>query len=45
MRVKDARDPFDAATTRQVLVAIAVVGALAVWRSEDAPSRPRERQR
>ena len=32
MDLKNARDPFDATTERQILVAAAVFGALGVWR-------------
>lgn len=32
MDVKAARDPFDPATERQVLIAVAVLSALLVWR-------------
>src|ERR1700733_6540624 len=32
MRVKVARDPFDPSTERQLLIAVAVFGALGLWR-------------
>jgi hypothetical protein len=32
MRLKDASDPFDVSTQRQILTGIAIIGALAVWR-------------
>jgi hypothetical protein len=32
MRVKDAKEPFDVTTERQVLAGIGILGALAVWR-------------
>ena len=32
MKLKDATEPFDPATERQVLVSIGVIGALVVWR-------------
>ena len=38
MRVKDARDPMDPTTERQILIGIAAVGALSVWRLSARPS-------
>jgi hypothetical protein len=38
MRVKDARDPIDPTTERQILIGIAAVGALIVWRLSARPS-------
>ena len=38
LELKVADDPFDPATTRQVLMAIAVVTALAAWRVSGAKS-------
>lgn len=32
MKLKDAADPFEASTERQILVGIAILSALAVWR-------------
>jgi len=32
MNMKVARDPFDPSTERQLLIAVAVIGALGVWR-------------
>jgi hypothetical protein len=32
LRLKDVHDPFDQTTERQLLVGIAVIGALVVWR-------------
>ena len=41
MDVKDAADPFDTSTQRQLLVGLAVVGALVVWRLDAGrPVRP-----
>lgn len=34
MDLKNASDPFDAATERQLLVGVAVIAALLVWRME-----------
>ena len=33
MRLKELNDPFEPATARQLLVGIAVIGALIVWRT------------
>ncbi|HMD33815.1 MAG TPA: hypothetical protein VKH42_02550 [Vicinamibacterales bacterium] len=38
MRVKDARDPMDPTTERQILIGIAAVSALIVWRLSARPS-------
>ncbi|MGD8871447.1 MAG: hypothetical protein PVJ80_07670 [Gemmatimonadota bacterium] len=35
IRLRDWRDPFDPTTERQALVALAVLGALLVWRLAD----------
>ena len=35
MTLKDARDPFDPQTTRQLLAALLVVAGLATWRLQD----------
>ena|SRR5262245_28759160 len=32
LRIKELNDPFDSATERQLLVGIAVIGALLVWK-------------
>jgi hypothetical protein len=32
LRLRDAQEPFDPATERQILFAVAVAGALVVWR-------------
>ena len=32
--LRDLRDPFDPSTERQVLVALAIVSALGIWRAE-----------
>jgi len=40
MEMKHARDPFDATTERQLLVGIAALGALAMWRLNAGPERP-----
>jgi hypothetical protein len=36
MKLKDAGDPFDAATERQILVSIGILSALLVWRLNKA---------
>ena len=38
MRIKDARDPMDPTTERQILIGIAAVAALIVWRLSAPPS-------
>ena len=38
MRAKDARDPIDPTTERQILIGIAAVSALIVWRLSARPS-------
>jgi hypothetical protein len=40
MDLKEASDPFSRGTERQVLVGLAVLGALAVWRLQTAASPP-----
>jgi hypothetical protein len=39
MNLKSATDPFDPSTQRQVLIGIAIVSALAVWRLNERPSK------
>lgn len=39
MRLKDWRDPLDSTTERQILVGLAVLGALLVWRFEGPKAR------
>ena len=39
MRLKEATDPFDAATQRQLVVGISVLAALGVWRLGRTSSR------
>ena len=37
MDVKDGADPFERSTQRQLLVGLAVIGALIVWRLDAGP--------
>ena len=39
LELKVARDPFNAATERQLLVAAGVIAAFLVWRSTSSPRR------
>lgn len=41
MTMKAALDPFDPQTERQLLIAVVVLAALAVWRLSDRPPRHR----
>jgi hypothetical protein len=34
LRLRDLEDPFDPSTERQVLVGLAILGALRIWRAE-----------
>ena len=45
MEIREARDPFDATTERQLLVGIVALGALAVWRLNAGTERPRATSR
>lgn len=43
MAVKEARDPFDPTTERQILVAVAALSALFVWRLDESGNGIRKR--
>lgn len=45
IRMRDWRDPLDPTTERQVLVALAVLGALLVWRLSDGKGSEAEADR
>lgn len=40
IELRDWRDPFDPVTERQALIALAVLGALLVWRLDDTKTNP-----
>jgi hypothetical protein len=40
IQIRDFRNPFDPTTERQVLIAIAVLGALLIWRMDGARNAP-----
>lgn len=42
MDLKEAGDPFDRQTVRQLLVGLAVAGALLTWRLQSASSSPKK---
>lgn len=40
LELRDLKDPFDPSTERQVLVGLAILSALGIWRMEGKESRP-----